>query len=51
MLNMNLNKILRCNNNGLPPINAISLARVIAVPCLEKFKSGFFSNTKFLAWA
>jgi hypothetical protein len=28
MLNMNLNAILRCNNNGLRPINAISLARV-----------------------
>jgi hypothetical protein len=30
MLNMNLIAILRCNNNGLRPINAISLAREIA---------------------
>jgi len=38
MLNMNLNTILRCNNNGLRPINAISLARVIATSLVGKIQ-------------
>ena len=36
MLNMILNTIFRCDNNGLWPINSISLARVIAISLVRE---------------